>query len=532
MGTEKNGSNRLNRRNFLNYSALSTLALATPGWGAQKRPIRIVVAGISQEANTTRGDFTKLSDCKISRGDEILRSSRGVRDYVGGMMDAAQRVGVELVPTVTVDGGAGPFESAVYETLVKELIERTVSVPNISGIALPLHGAGTVVGIPNLEADLCRRLRAAVGPKVPMVATYDTHGNLSQETVNDLNGAFCSHYNPHTDTFERGRDAVSLLHRIVTEGLAPKVHVENLPMLTVPQTTLFGPAHEIAQLCERVEQENGIIACTFLHGFLYVDRPHVSSSVLVVAKSDRALAERTARRVARAIWDMRERLRPTLTDAPTAIARALREARWPTVLLDSADNPGGMCPGDSTHLLRAMIAADLKEACFASINDREVATQAHAAGRGSRIRINLGGKSLPLNGKPIAAEATVLSLSDGRFQVTNPEGAGGWTELGPCAALQIGGIEVLVSSRPYQPYDPGLFQLHGIDITKRKIVVLKSTSKWRGGFKGLVAQDIIVDTPGYMSRDLTIYEWHQLKRPIWPLDQTASYPASSPRVNS
>jgi microcystin degradation protein MlrC len=300
-------------------------------------------------------------------------------------------------------------------------------------------------------------------------------------------------------------------------------------MLTVPMTTLFGPAAEIKQLCLKVENEDGIIACTFFHGFPYVDRPNTGSAVLVVAEKDRKLAESTGRRVAQAIWDMRERLRPNLTDAPTAIARALREARWPTVLLDSADNPGGMAPGDSTHLLKVMIGADLKEACFASINDREVAAQAHSAGRGSRIQINLGGKSLPLNGKPISAEATVLSLSDGRFQVTNPEGAGTWTELGPCAALQIGGIEVLVSSKPYQPYDPGLFKLHGIDVTKRKLVVLKSTSKWRTGFEGLIAQDIVVDTPGYMSRDLSIYEWHQLERPVWPLDLAVSYPASGRR---
>ena len=128
--------------------------------------------------------------------------------------------------------------------------------------------------------------------------------------------------------------------------------------------------------------------------------------------------------MAKVIWDMREQLRPQLTDPPTAIARALKEARWPTVLLDSSDNPGGDCPGDSTYLLRAMIEANLTDTCFAAINDREVAAQAHSAGRGSHIRVNLGGKTFPIQGKPIAAEATVLSLSDGKFRRTKPRGCG------------------------------------------------------------------------------------------------------------
>ena len=416
-------SSDFNRRTFLKCSALSTLALATPSLGVQKGPIRIVVAGIFQEANTMRGDTTKLSDSTIKRGEEIIRSNTGVRDYIGGMIDAAPRVGAELVPVFAARGGPGPFEQDAYEVLVNELIERTVSTPNVSGIALPLHGAGVVEGIGSLEADLCGRLRAAVGPNIPMAASFDLHGNVTQDTGKYLSGAFCVHDNPHVDTFERGQDVVKLLHRNATEGLTSQVYIERLPMLLAPLTTFVGPAEKIKQLCRKVEQEDGIIACSFFHGFPYVDGQWVGSSVVVVAKN-RMLAESRARRMAKVIWDMREQLRPQLTDPPTAIARALKEARWPTVLLDSSDNPGGDCPGDSTYLLRAMIEANLTDTCFAAINDREVAAQAHSAGRGSHIRVNLGGKTFPIQGKPIAAEATVLSLSDGKFRRTKPRGCG------------------------------------------------------------------------------------------------------------
>jgi toxic protein SymE len=140
-------------------------------------------------------------------------------------------VGAELVPVFVAGGGPGPFERDAYEAFVKELIERTVSTPNVSGIALPLHGAGVVEGIGSLEADLCGRLRAAVGPNIPMAASFDLHGNVTQDTGKYLSGAFCVHDNPHVDTFERGQDVVNLLHRNATEGLTSQVYIERLPML-------------------------------------------------------------------------------------------------------------------------------------------------------------------------------------------------------------------------------------------------------------------------------------------------------------
>ena len=49
------------------------------------------------------------------------------------------------------------------------------------GVYLSLHGAMAVRGVARPEAELARRVRAAVGPKAAIAATFDLHGNEDDE---------------------------------------------------------------------------------------------------------------------------------------------------------------------------------------------------------------------------------------------------------------------------------------------------------------------------------------------------------------
>jgi microcystin degradation protein MlrC len=69
------------------------------------------------------------------------------------------------------------------------------------------------------------------------------------------------------------------------------------------------------------------------------------------------------------------------------------------------------------------------------INDADSAKTCHAAGQGASVSLSLGGKS---DGAPFACTATVKKLTDGRFTLTGPMGAGNPADLGPCALIEIG----------------------------------------------------------------------------------------------
>ena len=261
-------------------------------------------------------------------------------------------------------------------------------------------------------------------------------------------------------------------------------------------TTDLDPGKRLNELCWEWEKRPGLLDCTIFHGFPYTDVPAVGMTVVTIADGDAALAREAAQDVARAIWAAREGYRLRSLTPQEAIAEALAVDGGPVVINDTSDNPGGGSPGDSTHLLRAMLEARLPSACYAFIYDPQTAALAHDAGVGATVRVRLGGKTDTIHGTPIEADAYVKGLTDGRFRYTTPMGRGMAVNLGPMARLQIGGVDILVASERNQVLDDQVFLLNGIDVRAYKIVALKSSAHFRSGFNHLAKAIIAADAPG------------------------------------
>jgi len=489
---------------------------------------KIAVGGIFHESNTYCSDATPLGDFTVHRDEEITRSFAGTRTYIGGMLDGAEKVGASVVPLLFADAEpSGAIDASAYETLAAELLEKLSSALPVDAVGLALHGAGVVEGIDDLEGDISRRVRDVVGPDVPIVVTLDLHGNLTQDMADTVDVMLGVHYYPHTDPYERGVEAVELVPRLLSGELQPVTHLEFLPILVTSGQSDSDPILSANELCWRLEREMGLIDCTIFHGFAYCDIPEVGMNVVVCANGDRSLAEQAAKTVASWLWEHRAGLAPDLPYPEEAIARARVAEGRPVVINDCADNPGGGAPGDATHVLRAMIDAELENACFGFIYDPEVADAAHAAGTGATIAVKLGGKHDDLHGDPIEAEAYVKGLTDGRFTYRKIH-AGVEEDLGRTARLVIGGIDVIVGSARTQTFDPELFLLHGIDVTRYDIVALKSTHHFRAGFADLAAEIVTADSPGLTTYRISAFPRVRSPWRMWPTDSDAPYPAAAP----
>ncbi|MFB0690331.1 M81 family metallopeptidase [Agrobacterium pusense] len=485
---------------------------------------KLAVGGIEHETNTYRVKDADLSDFRIVRGDGLLSEHAGVRTYLGGMLDAAATYNATVIPTLHAQAEpAGVISAAAYDGLVVELLDRLKMALPVDAVGLSLHGAGIARGTENIEVDICRRIRELVGPDVRIVITLDLHGNLSPELFDLVDVAFGTQNAPHTDMFERGRDAVALVPQLIDGSVVPKLHLERLPLLLPPVTTMNGMTAEINRICRSMEEDSDIIACTFFHGFPYADTPFGGASVLGIANGSAAKAREAAQTVARAIWDARRDIPAKAFTPQEAVELALQETVKPVAVLDGADNTGGGCPGDGTYLLRAILQAKSIDSCFGVICDPEVVEQAHWAGPGSEIKILLGGKSDDLHGDPISAVAYVKLLTDGHFVRRSPAGEGTIENVGRTARLQIDGVDVIVVSKRYQPFDPEIFVLHGIDVRRLSILGLKSTNHWRAGFQGVLKSDFLADSPGLMTQDLSRFAHERVSRPIWPLDKETTY---------
>jgi microcystin degradation protein MlrC len=484
--------------------------------------MRIAIGEFAHETNTFCPGFTELDAFKRTfwcEGADVVTRNRGVRNDLGGMIDAADELGIELVPTLaTTTQPSATVSRRAYETIRDSLFDHLRSAGTLDAICLALHGAGSAEGIEDMEGTFLAELRALVGTEIPIVVSLDLHGNTTDAMLEHANALFYCHEYPHIDTYDRGAEIIRMAAKIVNREIAPVKHLRRLPLIIPPSTTFTGPAKVINERCIKWEKQPGVIDCSFTHGFPHTDVSVIVTSILVTTDGDPALAERIARDVGDLVLETIEDFRQTLPGADEAIGHALAATDLPVIVAEVSDNPGGGAPGSGTHLLRALLAANEPKTCFGFVWDPETAAQAHAAGPGATIQVSLGGFSDDLHGAPIETEAYVKSTTDGRFILTNPMGAGGEVNLGKMARLVIGNVDVIVGSNRAQTLDDELFLLHGIDVRRMRIVAIKSQQHFRGGFQQIAGTIIRADTPGFTTSNLSNLPFEHISRPIWPLD--------------
>lgn len=487
--------------------------------------LRFVVGGICHETNTyvtEFTDYTPLSSFIRHSGEEVEPEYAGTNTVVGGYIEGAAASGVELVySTVALAWPSGTIRASAYEHLKQSVLDGIRSALPVDGVLMTPHGAGVVEGIDDLEGDLLAAVRELVGANVPIASVYDLHGQMTEQMRLHSDLTLPCRLYPHTDLAQRGVEAVELLVQTVRGAIRPVTAMRQLPMVGMVMSTDAGlPTAHANDLCLRIGERPGVIDCSWFHGFPYADIPAPYPTVVCTTDGDLELAQRCADEVADWIWENREAFRPRITAPEEGVRQALAVESGLVVVNENSDNPGGGAPGDATHLLRALLSAQLppETACFTAIHDPEVARQAERAGVGATIGVKLGGKLGKMQGTPIVAQAYVKAVTDGRF--TNLPGSvleGFQFDLGTSCRLVIEDVDVIVISRPSQTFDPALLLLHGIDVNRRKIVALKSSNHFRAGFHALASAIITVDSPGLSSADVASFPRSRLAQHVWPL---------------
>ena len=107
--------------------------------------MRFAIGEFAHETNTFCPGFTELEAFKSTfwcEGDEIFTRNRGVRNDLGGMIAAGERLGIELVPTLaTTTEPSATVSKHAYETIRDTLFARIQSAGPFDAICLALHGA-------------------------------------------------------------------------------------------------------------------------------------------------------------------------------------------------------------------------------------------------------------------------------------------------------------------------------------------------------------------------------------------------------
>lgn len=472
---------------------------------------RIAVGGFHHETNSFAPTGARYPDFEradawpgLVRGAKMMPALAGQNIGASGFLDVARDAGWEVAPLLWANAGpSGPVTEDAYERIAGELLHRLADAGAVDAVYLCLHGAMITEHLADGEGELLARLRAAVGPEVPIVASLDFHANVSARMVGASDGLVAYRTYPHLDMAETGARTQAFLARLLKAGGRPAKAFRKLPFL-VPisaQCTLAPPASELfGQIEELGDSESWSVSLTM--GFPPGDTPDCGPAVLAYADTQDAADAAAERLLAAALAAERRFAVPLLS--PAGAVRAARTGRGvgtgPVVLADTQDNPGAGGTADTTFLLRELVAQEAPNALLGVLHDPASAAAAHEAGQGAEIDLLLGGRSGIGGDRPFEARVRVEALSDGRFTGTGPFFGGSRFELGPMALLRVldrgGGVRVAVASVPQQAADRAMFAHLGADPAAAEIVAVKSSVHFRADFGPIARGILIVEAPG------------------------------------
>ncbi len=491
--------------------------------------MKILLGWFGHEANT----FSRVKcsyEAFISQGSwegqEILDVFRGTPSYIGGMIKRAEEDNIELIPSFAVENAAPTLSDECLNTICDKITHYVKKhLGEYQGVAFGLHGAGVSESCGDIETYTLRKIREIIGEEMPIVSTLDLHGNITQEMADNAY-LFGIKENPHTDYATSGYEAMDTLIRTIKGEIKPVTDVELLPMLVpVIATESY---REVTEYIKNYKKEHNLLDACFFPGFPYVDVKGACASIFVTSNGG---AREHAKALAQYVWSKREMIVDTSADdAEQAVAKAkqwLAENETGICLINEySDNPGGGAPGDGTGLISVLFKENIPDSAFAYMFDPEVAKQAAEAGVGAKITIDLGGKieDAKYHGEPLHLEdVEVRCISNGNYLATTPLMKDIPLSYGLTVGLRYKNVDFTVASVTNQSYDDRPFFLGNIDFKQKRLIMLKSMQHFRAFFTPLVDKIITANPSGLTTQNIKFFDYKNLTRPIYPLDDNVDY---------
>jgi microcystin degradation protein MlrC len=485
----------------------------------------VLTSKIEHETNTfstVATDLARFAQRTLIYGPALPAAYQGTKGSMGATFDAAAAYGWVLRHPIAASATpSGRVTDAAFEAICDALLAEA---PGADGVLLHLHGAMVTDSYEDGEGEILRRLRLVLGADVPIVVTLDLHGNITQTMADNANALIAVRTYPHIDYDERGRQGAALLQRAMLGEIRPRTVLARRPMLRGLDggRTQAGPMRELIDRGIAVEATGAAHIVSVCAGFTAADIHDIGPSVTVTVEAgEEAKGQAIAESFMDHAWATRHYTSTkhwSIADA-TAHAKAGEGQEQPLVMADVTDNSGSGHYGDATHLLAAMVAADLQGCIFHAMYDPEAVQAAIRLGIGGRGAITMGGRHDPAaGGGPITLSGEVITLSSGKFRVYGLMGGGGWRDYGPSALFRVGGIDIILITNNGQATDLAQITSLGVDPLRAFTIAVKSNHHFRAAFEPIAREVITVNGGGLGHAIASGGTFTKVRRPIWPLD--------------
>jgi len=382
--------------------------------------MRLAFARIMQETNALSPVATELLDFESSHyktGDELLRSvSPGGHEVEGffkraelaGFVEACRATGGKAVPVPVLSAWAsssGPLTRACFDTLLDRMCDGIRRAGAVDGVYLCLHGAMGVTGLRDPETVLLRAAREAAGG-APVVTTHDLHGNLTQARVDAAEAIVAYATNPHRDHAKRGRRAGDILIRALQDEVVPTMRWRSLPMILGGGRTVdfLSPMNVVFRRMRAMERDPRVLAASTFMVHPWNDDPGLGwSSVVVTAGA----------------------------------------------------------PGDSTHLVRALIEQGAGLRTYAAIRDPDAIEALWPREVGAEVELAVGARLDPVRSTPLTVRGTIV----GRHERQG---------FRRSVVLAIGDVRLVITEGPAMVMRPSFYRDVGLSPWKADVIVVKN----------------------------------------------------------
>jgi microcystin degradation protein MlrC len=495
---------------------------------------RIAVGGFQHETNTfapSRADYAAFEAGGgwpgVKYGEALFDAVEGANIPAAGAIQALRALGHGLAGTAWAAASpSAHVTNDAFERILGGLIENLKAALPVDGVYLDLHGAMVTEDHDDGEGEILRRVREAVGPRVPVAASLDLHCNLTRAMLERADALVAYRTYPHVDMADTGARAARLLDRMLKSGTRLASSWSTLDYLTgLPsQSSFIEPCKGLYRELGELENAHDVVL-SFTPGFPMADFEECGMAVFGYggeAKAVGAAVERLREAVAGAEREFALELYSP--DDAVRRARGIGEPGAPVVLADTQDNPGAGGNGDTTGLLAALVRQNAPGAALGLLIDAAAAKRAHEAGQGATLAFSLGGRSGIAGDAPFVGEFTVERLADGNFTCTGPMFKGFRMTLGPMALLRsraAPGVRVALASRKVQAADQEMFRHLGLEPRRERILGLKSSVHFRADFEPIAKEILVVKAPGPALADPSEFNWTKLRkglrlRPLGP----------------
>ena len=456
--------------------------------------MKVFAGGISTETNTFSPMPTGMRDYKVVRpGDDVEKGTMPAFDqfrlgaqarnweYVFGLSASAQPAGVTTRST--------------YESLRNELLERLQAAMPVDIVLLGLHGAMVADGYDDCETDIIDRVRQIVGPDAKIGVELDLHCDVTQAMIDTADAIVLYKEYPHIDVANRADDLFDIIADAAEGKTKPTMALFDCRMIGLYLTS-YEPLRGLVDELLSMEGKDGILSISLVHCFPWGDLPTCGAQALAITDGDADQAARVAEEVGRKFFNMRHELDQTPLTIDEALDQALAAPVGTVVIADRADNAGGGAPSDSTFMLRAMLERGIDNAGVAMMWDPIAVQVAMSGGVGAKLDLRLGGKMGTMSGDPLDLNVTVTGIVKEMIQEWPQQGDPMRIPCGDSVCLHCDGIDIIVSSGRVQPFSPDVFTNFGIDVARKRMLVVKSSQHFFAGFAPIASKIIYMAAPG------------------------------------